>query len=426
MAKIYLSAHGCSANIAEFEIASGLLKEAGFEIVDNPRESEINIIFTCVVKQQTFNKMVHKIKELTKLKKPLIVAGCMAKSDFKLIEKINPKASILSPDNTTRVVEVVNSTLKGKRLVLVEDSKLMKLNLPRCRKNPLVGIIQVARGCTSNCSYCYEPYRSKLFSYPIEEIVKEAKKAVSEGCKEIWLTSLDNGCYGFDFGSNLAKLLEELCKIEGKFFVRVGMMNPLHVKKFLDELIKAYENEKIFKFLHLPLQSGSDRILELMKRGYSSKDFLEVVEKFKKTFPQLSLSTDIIVGFPSETEEDFDLTLKLLEKIRPSFVNISRFGARPGTEAAKMKQLSSKIINERSLLLTKLVKKISLEENRKWIGWKGEVLIDERGKTNSFVGRNFAYKPIVLKVEEKFFGNFFEVEVKEAKENFLIGDLTLN
>jgi MiaB-like tRNA modifying enzyme len=422
MAKVYLSVYGCSANLADFEIASGLLKEAGFEIVKSAEEADLNIIFTCVVKQQTFNKMVHKIKELTRLKKPLIVAGCLARTDFRLVEKINPKASILSPDNTPRIVEVANSALQGKKLVLVEDSKTIKLNLPRCRKNPLIGVIQIARGCTSNCSYCYEPYRSKLFSYPIEEIVKEVKKAVSEGCKEIWLTSLDNGCYGFDFGSNLAKLLEEICKIEGKFFVRVGMMNPLHVKKILDDLIKAYENEKIFKFLHLPLQSGSNRILGLMKRGYSSEDFLEIVERFRKAFPEMSLSTDIIVGFPSETEEDFELTLKLIKKVRPSVVNISKFGARPGTEAKKMKQLDAKKINERSFLLSKIVKEISLKENEKWIGWKGEVLVDEVGKRNSFVGRNFAYKPIVLKAEEKILGNFVEVEVKDARENFLVGE----
>jgi MiaB/RimO family radical SAM methylthiotransferase len=251
--------------------------------------------------------------------------------------------------------------------------------------------------------------------------VKEVKKAVLEGCKEIWLTSLDSGCYGFDFGSNLAKLLEEICKIEGKFFIRVGMMNPLHAKKILDELIKAYENEKIFKFLHLPLQSGSNRILSLMRRGYSSEDFLEIVERFRKAFPQLSLSTDLIVGFPSETEEDFELTLKLIEKVRPSVVNISKFGARPGTEAKKMKELDAKTINERSFWLSKIVKEISLKENEKWIGWKGEVLVDEIGKRNSFVGRNFAYKPIVLKSEEKIFGNFVEVEVKDARENFLVG-----
>ncbi|MEM5879599.1 MAG: tRNA (N(6)-L-threonylcarbamoyladenosine(37)-C(2))-methylthiotransferase [Candidatus Aenigmatarchaeota archaeon] len=421
MAKVYLEAYGCSASFADFEIACGLLKQAGFELARNEKESELNVIFTCVVKQQTFNKMLHKIKELSKLKKPLIVAGCMAKTDSKLIEKINPKASLIAPENVERIVEAANAALRGERVVLIQDSKKPKLGLPRCRRNPVVAIVQIARGCTSNCSYCYEPYRSKLFSYPLEGIVEEVKKAVADGCREIWLTSLDCGCYGFDIGTNLAELLIEICKLEGKFFVRVGMANPLHAKKFLNKLIEAYQDGKIFKFLHLPLQSGSDRVLKLMRRGYKAKDFVEIVKKFRKAFPQLTLSTDIIAGFPSETEKDFLATKEILEEVKPDVVNLSKFGARPRTEAAKMKQLNAKTINQRSLELSKLIRKISLEKNKSWIGWKGEALVDEIGKKGSFVARNFAYKPIVLKTKEEIFGKF--VEVEEARENFLIAKI---
>ncbi|MEM5829665.1 MAG: tRNA (N(6)-L-threonylcarbamoyladenosine(37)-C(2))-methylthiotransferase [Candidatus Aenigmatarchaeota archaeon] len=419
MSKAYLEVYGCSSNLADFEIASGLLKQAGFEMV-NAEEFDLVVIFTCVVKQPTFNKMVHRIRELSKFGKPLIVAGCMTKTDASLIEKINPRASLLSPDNIEKIVEVANAAMKGERIVLTGDLKKPKLGFPRCRKNPLVAIVQIARGCTSNCSYCYEPYRGKLFSYPPKEIVKEVKRALNDGCKEIWLTSLDCGCYGLDIGTNLAELLREICKIEGKFFVRVGMANPLHVKKILGKLIKVYQDERIFKFLHLPLQSGSDRILKLMKRGYNTKDFLEIVEKFRKAFPQLTLSTDIIVGFPGETEEDFSATVKILREVKPDVVNLSKFGARKGTEASRMKQLEPKILNERSLKLSKIIKEISLEKNKSWVGWRGEALVDEIGKKESFVARNFAYKPIVLKTREKIFGKFVEVEVEEARENFLI------
>ncbi|MEM5870147.1 MAG: tRNA (N(6)-L-threonylcarbamoyladenosine(37)-C(2))-methylthiotransferase [Candidatus Aenigmatarchaeota archaeon] len=420
MVKVYLEAYGCPSNTADFEIACGLLKQSGFEIAKDEKESSLNVIFTCVVKQQTFNKMLHKIREFSKLKKPLIVAGCMAKTDAKLIEKINPRASILAPDNVEKMVDVVKATLQGERVVLIQDLKNPKLGLPRCRRNPLVGIVQIARGCTSNCSYCYEPYRSKLFSYPLQGIVEEVKKAVADGCREIWLTSLDCGCYGFDIGTNLAELLGEVRKIEGKFFVRVGMANPLHVKKILKELVEAYQDEKIFKFLHLPLQSGSNRILKLMNRGYEAKDFVKIVKKFRKTFPQLTLSTDIIAGFPSETEKDFLATVKILEKVKPEVVNLSKFGSRPRTEAAKMEQLDAKTINERSLKLSELIRKISLERNKEWVGWRGEALVDEIGKKKTFVARNFAYKPIVLKTREEIFGKFVEVEIKEARENFIV------
>jgi MiaB-like tRNA modifying enzyme len=422
MAKVYTEAYGCSANLSDFEIALGLLLKEGFEL-SGLEDSDLNIIFTCVVKQPTFNKMIHRIKELTRVDKPLIVAGCAAKTDSKLIEKINPKASLLAPDNVERIAEVSKAAIDGKKIVLVGDIKRPKLKLPRCRKNPFIGIVQIARGCISNCSYCYEPYRGKLFSYPSDEIVQEVKNSLKGGCREIWLTSLDNGCYGFDFGKNLASLLNEICKIKEKFFVRVGMMNPKHAKLILDELVEAYKDEKIFKFLHLPVQSGSDRILELMKRGYTTEDFLGIVERFKKEIPDITLSTDIIVGFPSETDDDFKDTLKLIEKIEPSIINISKFGARPCTEAAMMKQLDTKTINKRSLLFSKLVKKICLEGNKKWVGWKGEILVDEIGKGKSFIGRNFAYKPIVLRTEEKIFGKFLEVEIGDAKENFLIAKI---
>jgi MiaB-like tRNA modifying enzyme len=422
MFKIFASVFGCPSNVADYEIALGLLKNAGFEIVKSPEEADLNIIFTCVVKEQTFQKMVFKIKEFTKLKKPLIVTGCMAKSDSKLIEKINPKASILTPDNIEKIVEAINIAMKGKKVLFLENVNKPKLNLPRCRRNPLIGIVQISKGCLLNCSYCYEPYRGKFFSYPLNEIVEEVRRTVKNGCKEVWITSLDNGCYGFDIGLDLADLLNEICKIDEKFFVRVGMMNPLHIKKFLNKLIEAYQNEKIFKFIHIPVQSGSNKILKLMRRGYKASDFIQIVKKFREKIPLITISTDIIVGFPHENERDFKSTIQLIEKTKPDMVNISKFGARFGTEAAKMEQLDRKVVNERSSFLTNLVKKISLENNSKWIDWEGEIFVDEIGKTNTLIGRNFAYKPVVIK-ERGSLGKFMNVEIFDANPSCLFGKI---
>jgi MiaB-like tRNA modifying enzyme len=422
MFKIFTLVFGCPSNIADYEIALGLLKGAGFEIAKSQEEADLNIIFTCVVKEQTFQKMIFKIKELTKIKKPLIVAGCMAKSDSKLIERINPNASIITPDNIEKIVDAVNIAMKGKKVLFIEDSNKPKLNLPRCRKNPFIGIVQISKGCLSNCSYCYEPYRGKFFSYPLSEIVEEVKSAIESGCKEVWITSLDNGCYGFDIGLDLADLLNEVCKINEKFFVRVGMMNPLHIKKFLNKLIEAYQNEKIFKFVHIPVQSGSNKILKLMRRGYKARDFIQIVKKFRKKIPLITISTDIIVGFPYESERDFKSTIQLIEKTKPDMVNISKFGARFGTEAAKMEQLNRKVVNERSSFLTNLVRKISLENNEKWIGWEGEIFVDEIGKNNSLVGRNFAYKPVVIKANN-LLGKFVNVKIFDVSSSCLFGKI---
>lgn len=423
--RIFSKAYGCASNFADYEIALGLLKKAGFELVDDAKNSDLNIIFTCTVKLPTLNRMIHRIRELTELNKPLIIAGCMPKTEREIIEKINPEASMIGPDSIEKIVDVARATIQGRKVVFLEDLRRPKLCLPRISRNPVIRITQIAEGCAwRQCSYCSVRFaRGKLFSYPIGLIVRDIEQGLKGGSKEVWICSQDTGCYGLDIGVRLPYLLNEIVKISGKFLIRVGMMNPIHVKDILNELIEAYKNEKIFKFLHLPVQSGSDKILKLMNRGYEVKDFIKIIEKFEKEFPFITISTDIIAGFPQETEEDFDLTLKLIEKIKPDIVNISKFGPRPKTEAAKMKQLPVNIVNKRSKQLHELVKAISFDKNQRWLNWEGEILIDERGKKDTWIGRNFAYKPVVVKSGKNLLGKFVKVKITEAKSNYLIGKI---
>lgn len=422
MAKVFIETHGCSFNQADSEIISGLLKQSKFNIVDSPKDSDLNILNTCNVKLASSQRMIYRIKELIKLSKPLIVAGCMAKTERKVIEKINPKASLVGPGSIQKIPDAVKAALKGKKIVFLEDLREPKVCLPRVRRNPLVNIIQIAEGCAwLKCSYCIVRLaRGNLLSYPADSIISEIKESLKEGCREVWVCSQDTASYGLDAnGEKLPELLDEICKIKGEFFVRVGMMNPLHAKEILKDLIRSYKNKKIFKFLHLPVQSGSDRILRAMNRGYEVKDFLEIAKKFRREFPQVTLATDVIVGFPSEAEKEFRQTVELIKKVRPDVVNISRFGARPGTEAARMQQLGKKSMNERSELTHNLVKEIKLENNKKWIGWEGKVLVDEKIK-NGFVGRNFSYKPVVIKSKKNIFGKFVDVEIEDVTSNCLI------
>jgi MiaB-like tRNA modifying enzyme len=420
MVKIFIETYGCSYNQADTEIMAGILKCKGYDIVDSFQKSDVNIINTCIVKTPTEQRMIYRVQELSKLNKPLVVAGCMAKTSRRTIEKISPHACLLGPDSIQKITEVVEIAVKNKKGIFLEDLKQPKVCLPRVRKNPVINIVPIAEGCLSNCAYCSVKFaRGRLHSYSPELIVKEVENAVNEGCKEIWITSQDNACYGKDINTTLPELLKKISEIDGNFFVRVGMMNPAHTTDILEDLLDAYESKKIFKFLHLPVQSGSDSILELMKRNYTVKDFLHIVKNFRIKFPELNLSTDIIIGFPGETENDFKKTEELIKNIKPDTVNLSKYGARPNTEASTMEKVNKKIIDERSVLMHELIKKIALERNKNFIGWKGKVLIDEFIK-DSFVGRNINYKPVVVKTKKKIFGEMREIKISDVKSNYLI------
>jgi MiaB-like tRNA modifying enzyme len=424
MPKIYIETYGCSANLSDAEMMAGLLKENGFIIAGSPDDADLNILCTCNVKLPTAQRMVFRLKKLAKLGKPLVVAGCMPKNEREAVEKVSPDASLVGPGSVERMVEAVRMALKGEKCIFLKDLRKPKLCLPKVKKNPVVGITQISQGCLSACSYCcVKLARGELFSYPPELIKKEVEQSVKGGCREIWLTSQDTGCYGRDMGADLPKLLRKICKIEGRFFVRVGMMNPAFLKDIVDGLVEVYKEGKIFKFLHIPVQSGSDRVLRLMRRGYSVKDFEKIVSAFRKGIPEITIWTDVIAGFPGETEEDFGKTMDLIRRVKPDFVNVSKFGVRPGTEAGRMKQLPSETIKERSRRMAETVDRISLEKNEKWAGWEGKILIDEYNrKKGTWVGRNFAYKPVVVKDNLKI-GDFVRVKIVSAEMGHLVGEV---
>ena len=420
MAKIFVEAYGCSASFADSEMISGLILNGGHTLAKNSSESDLNIVVTCSVKDSTANKMMHRIRSLKS--KPLVVAGCLPKAEKSTVEKITAKASLLGPNSLGKTLQVIDSTLRGIRYVALEDSDLSKVGLPKVRLNPVVGIVEIASGCMSECTFCQTKLaKGDLTSYRIGDIVRQVETEISEGCKEIWLTSTDNGCYGFDINTDLPTLVKAVSEIPQDFMIRVGMMNPMYMPRIKEELIKSYDSDKVYKFLHIPVQSGSDKILHDMKRGHTVKTVREVIEKAKERFTDFTISTDVIVGFPSETEEDFEKTVDLINEIRPDMVNLSKYSARPGTEAAEWDQIEASEVKKRSKVIFDIINKISLENNQKWIGWKGKVLFDE--ETNEGIkGRNFAYKPVVVKEEIKI-GQTHIVEILDATTRSILGKI---
>ena len=420
MARIYVEAFGCSANKADSEIASGLLREAGHTHVASPEEADANIVLTCIVKTPTEIKMVKRLRDLAALRKPLIVAGCMPKAEKQLVKEVAPSASLMGPDDLLNMAEVVEATLRGDRVECLDGSPPDRTCLPRMRDNPIIHIAPIASGCLGDCSYCIVKHaRGRLHSFPADEIIADTRDAISQGCREIWLTAEDTAAYRWR-GVRLPQLLEDLCSLEGRFYIRVGMMTTNHADPILNELMEAYRSEKVFKFLHVPVQSGNDEILRSMRRRYTVDDFHSLVATFRGAYPDLSLSTDIICGFPGETEAQFRDSIRLLGEVQPDVLNISRFWPRPGTQAAQMDgQLHGRETKKRSRMLTHLWRQLSLERGLRWMGWKGEILIDEPGRGGSFVGRNYAYKPVVLRAAAEL-GGFVKVEVTEARFGYLL------
>jgi MiaB-like tRNA modifying enzyme len=294
-------------------------------------------------------------------------------------------------------VEAVNLTFSNNKIVFLDDSSEEKVNLPRLRVNKSISIVEIASGCLSNCSFCQTKLsKGNLKSYRPGSIISQIKNDVKDGCNEIWLTSTDNGCYGKDINSNLVELLKLCTQLEGDYKIRVGMLNPMYLSEILYDLILVYKNEeKIFKFLHIPVQSGSNKILKQMYRGHGIKIFKKAVYEFRQSIPEITIATDVIVGFPNETEEDFKLTLDLIKEYEPDIINISKYSQRSGTVSSRLKNIPSDQKKLRSTILHSLSREISKKRNTLWIGWIGDVYIDEI--TNTLVqGRNYAYKSVII------------------------------
>ena len=420
MAKIWVEAYGCSASFSDSEMISGLIVNGGHTLAENPKDSDLNLIVTCSVKDATATKMVHRIKESNS--KPLVVAGCLPKAEQKTVEKFAHNASLLGPNSIGMTLQVIQSTLDGKKMIALDDSDVSKVGLPKIRLNPAIGIVEIASGCMSECTFCQTKLsKGDLQSYRVGDIVRQIKTELSDGCNEVWLTSTDNGCYGFDIDSDLPELVNMVSEIPQKFFIRVGMMNPMYMPRIRDGLLKSFESAKVFKFLHVPVQSGSDKVLNDMKRGHTAQTFRDITKNFRDKFEKFTISTDVIVGFPTETEDDFKQTLRLIEQTRPDIVNLSRYSKRPGTDAAEMKQIDVSEIKRRSKIAYELITRISNENNRKWIDWEGHVIFDEEYE-GQMRGRNFAYKPVFIKEKPKI-GQILNIKIIDATNHSLIGKI---
>lgn len=405
--------------MADGEVLAGCLTNAGFTLTSSEARADIVIYNSCAVKGPTENRIIDALKRVPRGKK-IIVAGCLPLISLERLMREVRFDAVVGPAAGKEIVEVVKLVAEGKHVVELDDALAAKpeLDLPRVQSNPVVSVVPVNYGCLGSCAYCCVVHaRGHLRSYKISDVVERVKRDLALGVKEVWVTSQDTACYGRDIGTNLAELLNALTHVEGNFRIRVGMMTPNIVAPILPQVIEAFGSEKVYKFVHLPVQAGDDKVLKKMRRFYTANEFKAMVAEFKKAFPQLTLSTDIICGFPSETPEAFDNTLKLVSEVKPDVVNVSKFFARPKTAAWEMQDefVERGEIKRRSTAAAQLARQIGLERNQQWLGWTGEILIDEKGKVaGSWIGRNFAYKPITVKASADLLGKMLQVKIVKA------------
>ena len=415
---------GCTFNQADSQIMAGLLEETGGEIVKSPEEADVIIINTCYVKQPTEQKITNRIGKLQAQfpQKKLLIAGCMVGIDPEKLEKMAPQAGWIGARRINSTPEVVEAIMDGHMVRETGHGDEVKTCLPKKRTNPLVHILQICEGCLGKCSYCCTRFaRGGLQSYPISLLRAEAQQAVADGCVEIQLTAQDTAAYGKDTGESLPDLINEIASIEGDFRVRVGMMHPKNIENDLESIITAFKNDKVYKFLHLPLQCGSNQILADMNREHSVEEYLEIVNHFKTEIPELSLATDIIVGYPTEEEDDFEGTLDVIREIRPDFLHISKYHHRPGTRSSLLPEIDHHIMKKRSRNLNDLKVEITTRNNQKLLGTHQKILITDKGSKGGYIGRTGSYKTVV--VEEALLGTFLDVEITHSRSTYLKGNI---
>ncbi|XP_012162155.1 threonylcarbamoyladenosine tRNA methylthiotransferase [Ceratitis capitata] len=420
--KVYVKTWGCAHNNSDSEYMAGQLAAYGYNLTNTKEEADLWLLNSCTVKNPSEDTFRNEIQSGMSNGKHVVVAGCVPQGAPK--SNYLRGLSVIGVQQIDRVVEVVEETLKGHSVRLLQNKKEQgkrvagaRLALPKVRKNPLIEIIPINTGCLNQCTYCKTKHaRGDLVSYPPQEIVERAIQAFTEGCCEIWLTSEDTGAYGRDIGTSLPELLWQLVAVIPEHcMLRVGMTNPPYILEHLEEIAKVLNHPRVYAFLHVPVQSGSDSVLGDMKREYCRSDFEHVVDFLRSQVPGITIATDIICGFPTETEEDFEETMVMCAKYRFPSLFINQFFPRPGTPAAKMQRIPANLVKKRTKRLTDLFNSYSPYEGRK--GEQYTVLVTEISHDKQhYVGHNKSYEQVLLPMRDNLLGTAVRVRITDTSK----------
>ena len=412
MATYHIETYGCTSNRGESRRIERALRDAGHYRVEGAEKADVAILNTCTVVEKTERNMLRRAEELESETADLIVTGCMALAQGEAFADLD--VQVLHWD------DVPPAVTNGECPTTTPDAEPIL--------DGVVGILPIARGCMSNCSYCITKFATGRVDSPsVAENVEKARALVHAGAKEIRVTGQDTGVYGWDTGDRkLPELLDRICAIDGEFRVRLGMANPGGIHGIHEELADVFaRNGKLYDFIHAPVQSGSDEVLESMRRQHRVGKFREVVDAFDDRLDHWTLSTDFIVGFPTETDADHERSMELLADVRPEKINVTRFSKRPGTDAAEMKGLGGTKKKERSKAMSALKRDICTETHASMVGQTHEVLVVEAGTGDSVKCRDEAYRQVIVtNADERGveIGDVLDVEITAHEAMYCFGE----
>lgn len=426
--------YGCQMNVNESAKIKKILENLGYEISEDIEGTDIVFLNTCTVREGAATQIYGKLGEIKRIREErgtkIVVTGCFAQEQGEeLIKKFNYIDIVMGNQNIGRIPEAIEDIEKRscKHVVLTDYEDELPPRIDADFESKKTASIAITYGCNNFCTYCIVPYvRGRERSVPMAELIAEAKELVKKGYKEIILLGQNVNSYGKGLSEeeNFANLLQNICDIEGDFIVR--FVSP-HPRDFTDDVIDAIaRNPKIARSLHIPLQSGSTRILKLMNRGYSKEQYIALTEKIKERIPGVSLTADIIVGFPQETEEDFLDTLDVVRKVGFETSFMFMYSIRKGTKAAVMDgQIEDEVKKDRLHRLMSLQNSISKELSQNYEGKTERVLVEGPSKKNKemLTGRTSTNKIVLFKGDKSLEGQFVNVKINECKTWTLYGEL---
>ncbi|MBD3383497.1 tRNA (N6-isopentenyl adenosine(37)-C2)-methylthiotransferase MiaB [candidate division KSB1 bacterium] len=427
--KVYIETYGCQMNEYDSELVKAVLKDQNLSFTTSLAKADIVLINTCSVRENANRKIYARVHEVRHLKKDqsfyIGILGCMVTNLGKELFDL-PVDFLAGPDSYRRLPAMINESIAMQSTIL--DDKLSKQetyqNIYPLRQKGVNAWISVMRGCNNFCSFCVVPYtRGRERSKSLMDIYNECQRLADEGFRQVTLLGQNVNSYHHE-GNDFAALLDKVSEIDG--IKRIRFVSP-HPKDFPGSLIDIVaQNDKICNHIHLPLQAGNDRILGLMRRTYTQKQYLELVQRIKEAIPDITLTTDIIVGFPTETAAECKDTKNVLEKVRFDSSFIFKYSERPGTLAAKKypDDIAEEEKTRRIVSLNELQKEISLQKNQSHIGKVHDVLLEKKStkkSTQDYQGRNDGNKVVIISKGPYQIGDFLRVKIEDASAHTLMG-----